>query len=123
MLGLRASGKGNAIMATTTKPADVYADVPVEEWQQIDTEAQVKFDTIGDVFIGKFLGWTKTDNEIPQAHFDSSQGKVFINLGWDLKNKLRDAKVGTIYRIELIAMQDTGQASAMMVFNVRFRKP
>lgn len=106
----------------TTKNETVN-DTSDDEWQDVETEGQVKFDIDGDEFIGKLLGWSETDNGIAQAHFDSpNHGKVFINVGWDLKRQLKQVKVGTMCRITRIGVQDTGRDTPMVLFRVQTRK-
>ena len=87
-------------------------------WEDVATETQVVFDTIGDEFIGVFQGWTETPTGIPQAHFTNDAGQFFVNCGWSLKSQLRDVKKGTLCRLRFIDSQDTGQPSPMMIFRV-----
>lgn len=92
-------------------------------WEDVPTESQVVFDTIGDVFIGTFTGWTETVGKgIPQAHFTNADGSYFVNCGWSLKAQLREVKKGTLCRLEYTDSQDTGQESPMMIFKVQTKK-
>jgi hypothetical protein len=124
-LGARSTPETEKRSAMTAK-ADGFTDVnPAEDgWQDVEAEGQVKFDTVGDVFTGTFLGWSESESGIPQAHFASDElGKVFINCGWDLKRQLKDAHKGWMYRLTLTGFQDTGRDSRMMLFRVQFKKP
>ena len=89
-------------------------------WEDVPAEVQVVFDTIGDVFTGRFEGWTESAGKgIPQAHFTNDEGQFFVNCGWSLKQQLRDVKKGTLCRLTYMDSRDTGNASPMMIFRVQ----
>jgi hypothetical protein len=98
------------------------ADATEEEWEDIPTESQILFQAWGDEFIGEFNGWTETSSGIAQAHFVTPDGLYFVNVGWSLKQQLKDVKKGTLCRITYVNDQDTGQASPMMIFKVQTRR-
>jgi hypothetical protein len=103
--------------------ADTTATVTDNEWEDVFIESLIKFNTLGDEFIGTFQGWSETGNGITQAHWNSDEhGACFINMTADLKEKLKDARKGKIYRIRLVDFLDTGRDSPMMIFRVQTRK-
>jgi hypothetical protein len=91
-------------------------------WEDVVTEGQIVFDTIGDTFTGVFVGWSETDNNIAQAHFKNAEGEFFTNCGWSLKQQLKTVRKGSEVKITYISDQDTGQASPMRVFRVQHRQ-
>lgn len=91
-------------------------------WVDVITETQFTFNSVGDVLIGTLVGWSESEsNKIPQAHFDTDAGKMFINCGWSLKMQLKSVKVGTLCRISYMGLQDTGQETPMRIFKVQTR--
>lgn len=92
------------------------------EWTDVETENQIVFDTIGDVFIGTFQGWSETESGIPQAHFVNEEGTFFTNCGWDMKNKMKNIRKGWTVRLELTGHLDTGRDTPMNVFKVQYKK-
>lgn len=105
--------------------AETDMQAPADDgWTDVEQEGQVKFENPGDVFTGKLLGWSTTENDIPQAHFESAEhGKVFINCGWDLKRQLKLVKTGWMIRIEFTGYQEVrDRDTQMMLFRVQYRK-
>jgi hypothetical protein len=92
-------------------------------WEDVISESQYVFESFGDEFIGKLLGWSESANAgIPQAHFENATGKYFVNCGWSLKQQLKAVKVGTECRIVYVSDHDTGKESPMMIFKVQTRR-
>lgn len=112
--------------ARTAAGSDEFTDVNTDgEWEDVETEAQIIFDTIGDEFIGTFDGWSETEGErrIPQAHFINAEGKFFVNATWSLKEQLRKVKKGTLTRIRYVADQPIdGRDVPMKIFKVATKK-
>jgi hypothetical protein len=109
----------NAKANSTT--ADEFTDDA--EWEDVETESQIVFDTIGDEFIGEFVGWSESESkQIPQAHFKNAEGTYFTNCGWSLKQGLKDIKKGTVCRLLYVSTQPTGQATPMMIFKVQTKR-
>jgi hypothetical protein len=97
-----------------------------DEWgEEIKAESQVKLDTIGDVFTGRFLGMDSLPSGIVQAHFNGTREfngeDYFINAGFDLRKKLSQVTVGSETRIELTEFRDVGQAKPMSIHKVQSR--
>lgn len=110
-------------MARTAEVEQVDVINDEEGWEDVDSEAQIVFDTIGDRFVGTFVGWSESESKgIPQAHFVNDEGKFFVNCGWSLKQQLKDVAKGTLCRLIYVADQDTGQASPMMIFKVQIKR-
>lgn len=96
---------------------------------QEQEETKIVFDTIGDQFIGKFLGTRTIEPSDPserpyvQARFEGTDGEVyFTNLGYSLRKGLRDVRAGHMVRVTYSDDLDTGQASPMKVFKVEVSK-
>lgn len=106
-------------MASTSKTdTSGFADVE-DDFTDVETETQIVFDTVGDEFIGTFVGWSETPGGIPQAHFRNQDGTFFTNCGWDLKNKLSKCKTGRLTRIRLVdRMPIKDRETPMNVFQV-----
>lgn len=111
----------------TTTEADGFTDVNATEdesgWTDVETEAQIIFDTIGDTFTGIFEGWSETANNIPQAHFMNDEGKFFTNCGWSLKEQLKNIRKGWTVRMVYTADQPIpDRDTPMKVFKVQYKK-
>lgn len=102
----------------STEPTD-------DDWSNansVATESQLLFDTIGDVFIGRFQGIDPPNaNGIVQAHFTNADGDFFTNAGRDLQQKLKKVPYGRFVRIEYTDNLNTGQATPMRVYDVKWR--
>ena len=105
--------KGWRTMASSTRTDD-------SGWNDVDEEQQMVFDTVGDVFIGKYDSKDMA-GKIPQGHFSNDAGNYFSNLGHDLNRKLSKVPFGSLVRIELVDRMDTGQATPMNVFKVQYK--
>jgi galactose mutarotase-like enzyme len=104
---------------TSTTPATTTDD----GWEDVTQETQVVFHTIGDEFIGEFIGWSETPGKgIAQAHFQNADSKFFVNCGWSLKQQLKEIKKGTLCKLRYEADQDTGQETPMMLFKVQTKR-
>lgn len=103
---------------------DPYSD---EGWAEAPQEALIKFDTVGDVFRGRIVGFGETENGVPQVHFDSpDHGLCFINAGKDLQRQIKaiGAKTGWFLRITLTGLQPVREReSNLMLFKVEYKRP
>jgi hypothetical protein len=105
---------------SNTTPDNLPAD---DGWVDVITETQFTFNSVGDMLIGTLAGWSESESyKIPQAHFTTDAGRVFINCGWSLKLQLKSVKVGTLCRIVFMGLQDTGQETPMRIFKVQTKK-
>lgn len=107
-----------------TKQTDEFTDVNADgEWEDVETESQIIFDTFGDVFIGTMNGWSETENGIPQAHFLNADGAFFTNCGWSLKDQLKKVQKGKMVRITYVSDQPIpGRDTPMKIFKVAVKK-
>lgn len=108
-------------MVANTKDASATVSASDNEWTDVETEAQLSFNDIGEEFIGKFLGWSETKTGIVQAHFENAEGAYFCNVGWSLKIQLKKVQVGSLVRLRYESDQDTGEASPMKIFRVQYK--
>src|SRR5262245_36775584 len=80
--------------------------------QESKEEIKVVFDTIGDEFIGKFLGMRtigEGSDSYQQARFEDEEGNLyFTNANFDLRNGLKKVRVGSVVRIQYVADVSTG---------------
>ena len=100
------------------------------EWRTVsagaeEEENKLVFDTIGDEFIGTYLGNRTieprdvTESSYQQARFRGEDNLVyFTNLNYSLRQGLKDVRVGKLTRITFVSELDTGQASPMKQFRV-----
>lgn len=111
--------------------ADQPQTVNADEWETIEREAptQVVFDTIGDEFIGRYIG--SQNIELPdsdgdtfrQDTFEGGDGEIYaINPGFQLREVLDRVQPGNWVRITYKKDVDTGQPSPMKSFQVDVRK-
>lgn len=102
------------------------------EWETVHTEApnQVTLDTIGDTFIGEYLGPEVIkfiDKDGEPAQFTQLRYRVHdeifvINAGYDLLQAYKDVPKGTITRTQLRVLVDVGQPSPMKSYRVDWAK-
>lgn len=97
-----------------------------EAFDETPAENQIIFDTDGDTFTGRFVGWSESEGRgIPQAHFEDQEGgRYFVNCGWSLKNGLKPVPAnGTrLVRMTRTGSQNTGQKSDMVLFRVQSKE-
>jgi hypothetical protein len=114
---------------TTWNDTDT-ADAVSDEWtNEVESEEQIAFEIEGDGFTGTFQGMDAPNgNGIVQAHFENVHflngtevGSAFANAGRDLQNKLKKVPVRRQVRIQWTHSLDTGQASPMRVYSVKWR--
>jgi hypothetical protein len=95
----------------------------VSDPAQTTEETKIVFDTIGDEFVGTYLGMREVDGgengRYKQARFAVGDDLYFTNANYSLRNGLKDVRPGTLTRVEFTSEQDTGQASPMRVFTVQ----
>jgi hypothetical protein len=88
-------------------------------WSEVSAESQLVFDTIGDEWIGTFLGMEQVGSKgMWQAHFEQDGDLYFTNTGYDLRKKLEKVPVKSLVKMRYDADQDTGQDKPMKVFKV-----
>lgn len=108
-------------MSETADEFTVVADGSAEP------ESKVAFDTIGDEFIGTFLG-TRTipnaDGSYVQYRFkqDGTNEICFINANYNLREGMQNVRAGTKVRIRYVSDVDTGMAQPMRTFEVAVAK-
>ena len=116
----------------------VSKDVSTEvmEWETVQTEAgdQIEFDTIGDVFIGVFVGYDdikfedpkEGEKEFRQMHFrdvDDPEKLYDINCGYRLTQACDKLSAGQTARITYVKDLDMGKGnSPMKEYRVDIRK-
>lgn len=105
-----------------------------EEWDTIERGApiQVVFDTIGDEFVGMYLGNQEItipdpkpgENEsFRQDQFEGKDGELYaINPGYQLKQVLDRVPINAWVRITYKRDVDTGQPAPMRSFQVDVRR-
>lgn len=116
-------------MAESKAPETTWTTVSTGE---AEPETKIVFDSIGDEFVGVYLGMRVVDpqdiTEKPyqQARFQgvgSDEGTVyFTNAGFSLRAGLRDVRKGSLVRLTWESELDTGQSSPMKVFRVEVGK-
>lgn len=109
------------------RPEEVVWETAVPE-----TGDQIVFDTIGDVFIGLYLGsrTALADEYDPKSEFTilmftGVDGKPYqANAGWKLKSAFESATVteGSIVRITYVKDLDTGRKDPMKDYRVEVAK-
>jgi hypothetical protein len=87
-------------------------------------ETKIIFDSIGDEFIGKYLGPRVLEDEngrsYTQLRFEvEGDGIYFTNAGFSLRQAFRSIRPGTLVRVEFSSETDTGRESAMKSFTVQ----
>lgn len=108
------------------------AEANADEWREVESEVQIKFEMIGDGFIGRFTGMDPVNaNGITQAHFVNVTDlngldiadRAFVNLTRDQINKYRVVPVKAMVRDEWTSDMDTGHSSGnkMQVHKVQWK--
>jgi hypothetical protein len=95
----------------------------VSDPAQTVEETKIVFDTVGDEFIGVYLGMREVDGgqngTYKQARFSVDKDLYFVNANFSLRAGLKNVRTGTLTRVEFTSEQDTGQESPMRVFTVQ----
>jgi hypothetical protein len=108
------------------KPAATAAD----GWTQVSEdeveETKVAFDTVGDQFIGTYIGSRfvpSDDGGYSQLRFRGDDGTVyFTNANYSLKKGMEGVTSGTMCRLTYTEDKDVGQASPLRIFRVETRR-
>ena len=120
--------------STTSKPADETAaaqnaDSQADEWVTVSEnevdESKIVFDTIGDEFIGLYLGpriVETEDGKFTQYRFRVEDEIYFTNAGYSLMRGMSNVPKGARVRLIWTSERDTGQESPMRVFSVQVSK-
>jgi hypothetical protein len=116
------------IVAVTNGSEVAGIDLSNVDWSVHAPELgeQIKFDNIGDTFVGKFVtahvvgmddGDTFTVLEFIGLMSEPAgvqEGKPYsINAGWKLQNAFNDIDAGTLVALRFVKEFDTGQASPL----------
>jgi len=117
---------------TVNAPDTVGYSADEFEFETVHTEApdQIVFDTIGDTYIGKYLGQeviefeTKkgTTESFTQLKFLDPQGGKVLNAGYDLLQAFKGIQEQSIVRIQLMKFVDVDQESPMKSYRVDVAK-
>ena len=100
------------------------------QWKTISEdevdETKIVFDTVGDIFIGRYLGQrtlSNSDGNYTQLRFQGEDGvHYFTNANYSLMKSFTDMRPGTTVRITFVSEKDVGQRSPMRVFRVDTRR-
>jgi hypothetical protein len=106
------------------------SNIAHDEWAVVsegssEPEIKIVFDTIGDQFIGTYLGMREMDNDqgkYKQARFETDQGIFFTNANYSMKDGLKSVRIGTVVRLTYKDDMDTGQSQPMRVFSVEAKR-
>jgi hypothetical protein len=108
--------------AETQAPESGWKTVSEDE---VD-ETKVVFDTIGDIFVGRYLGQrtlSNADGSYIQLRFQGEDGNhYFTNANYSLQKAFDGMRAGTTCRITFVSEKDTGQRTPMRVFRVDVRR-
>lgn len=92
-------------------------------------ETKIVFDTIGDEFIGTYLGMRSIVNEdgkFTQLRFKGigeAEGEIFFtNANYSLNKSFTKVRPGRVVRVTFVEEKDTGQDSPMRIFQVDVKK-
>jgi hypothetical protein len=94
----------------------------VSDSTQTDEETKIIWDTVGDDFVGTYLGMREIESDsgkFKQARFSADGVTYFCNANYSLRQGLKDVRPRTLVRVEFTSEQDTGQDSPMRVFTVQ----
>lgn len=101
-----------------TKDQDEFA---VVSEGTVEPEIKIVFDTIGDEFVGTYLGTRTMDNvdgKYIQYRFTHENETYFVNGNYSLREGMKNVRAGAKVRLRYVADIDTGQASPMRAFEV-----
>lgn len=105
-------------------PEDVKQEA-AEEWRRVSEEEtdeiKIVFDTIGDEFIGTYIGHRVIENEngkFTQYRFSVGTETYFTNAGHSLMQGMSHVIKGNRVRVTYVSDKDTGQETPMRVFAV-----
>lgn len=111
-------------MASRIRTAVAANNSDDENWEEIQEEAQFKFDDEDTTFTGILMS-RDVNGTIPQGHFVGTglfNGEdFFINLGRNLEKKLAKVPLGSEVKISVTDFIDTGRESPMAVYKVNYR--
>ena len=120
--------KGDITPVDDTAP--VGYDPTAYEWDIVHEESpdQIVFDTIGDEYVGLYLGAEviefeskKNKNEVEtftQHRFRDPGGITVINGGYELNAELAKIAPDTMLRIRLMKLVDVGQNDPMKSYRI-----
>lgn len=110
-------GKQDQTQATAQDPDQGWTTVSEEEHE----ETKVVFDTIGDEFIGVYLGPRKVETEdsnFIQHRFAVGEERYFVNGNWSLNQGMSHVTRGQLCRIRYTSDKDTNMETPMRVYSV-----
>jgi hypothetical protein len=100
-----------------------------DEWQTVSEdevdETKIVFDTIGDEFIGIYIGSRvieQDDHKFTQYRFRVGDEIYFTNAGYSLMRGMSNVPKGARVRVVFSSERDTGQESPMRIFTVQVAK-
>lgn len=100
-----------------------------DDWQTVSEdetdETKIVFDTIGDVFIGEYLGSRvieSEDGKFTQFRFKKGDEVYFTNAGYSLLRGMQKVRIGQMTRLLFKSERDTGQDSPMRIMQVDVAK-
>lgn len=116
----------------TTWNSATDADADTDEWREVEAEAKIIVETVGDGWQGRYMGMDDPNgNGILQAHFTGATDlngvdiaeRAFVNATRDLQNKLQKVPVKSYVRIQWVSSMNTGHESGtpMRVFKVQWK--
>jgi hypothetical protein len=99
-------------------------------WMRVSSdevdETKIVFDTLGDEFIGEYIGQRSLkndDGEYTQLRFRNDDGELFFtNANYSLKNSFSKIRPGRTVRITFTDEKDVGQRSPLKIFTVDVRR-
>jgi hypothetical protein len=121
---------GNA-GATPERRTEMASKATTDDgWTQVSEdevdETKIVFDTIGDVFVGRYLGsrnLSNADGAYMQLRFQGEDGThYFTNANYSLQKAFANIRVGTTCRVTFTDEKDVGQRSMLKVYRVDTRR-
>lgn len=99
------------------------------QWETVHVESpdQITFDTIGDTFVGEYLGTEKIEFEdkrtgeaesFTQLKFRVGDSHYVVNGGYDLLKAFTGIPEKSVVRVQLRTLVDVGQQSPMKSYRV-----
>jgi hypothetical protein len=112
-----------------SEPDAITAPANDGDWTTVSEdeydETKIVFDTIGDEFVGVYLGPRQVpneDGEFTQHRFAVGEDRYFVNGNHSLNQGMRNVAKGTLTRLTYASDRDTGAPSAMKVYRVDVNK-
>lgn len=106
------------------------ANSNAEEWTTVadETPAQVIFDTVGDVFVGRFVE-KRTLTPNPEQSWDQfvfrgiEDGELYgINSSYSIAKGMETVQPGSVVRLTYVKDVEVGRPSPMKDFKIEVKK-